>query len=237
MTAFVTGGSRGIGAQVCKVLSENGWKVAFTYKSSEKQAREVSKVTGALAIKADVSSPDEIRKAVFAAEKELGDISLLVCCAGIAHTGLVQDMTDEQVDKVISTDLTGVISCARAVIPSMIRNKSGVIITVSSMWGEVGASCEAVYSAAKAGVIGFTKALAKELGPSGIRVNCVSPGVIDTDMNSNLSSEDFSALCDETPLGRIGTVQEVASAIEFLASEKASFITGECVKVNGGLVI
>ena len=168
----------------------------------------------------------------------LGPIDALVCCAGIAlPVQLLTDTTDEQWRQVMGTDLDGVFYTLRAVVPEMVARKEGVVVTVSSMWGVTGGSCEAPYSAAKAGVIGLTRALAKELGPSNIRVNCVAPGVIDTDMTAFLTQEDREALCGETPLGRIGRPEEVAGAICFLAGEQARFITGQVLRVDGGMVI
>lgn len=171
-----------------------------------------------------------------AIENDLGSVDLLVNNAGIAHIGLLQDMTDDDIARQVGVNLLGAVYCSRRAIPSMVRNKSGAIINIASMWGEVGASCEAMYSACKAGIIGLTKSLAKELGPSGIRVNCISPGVIDTDMNGELDYECIKALENDTPLMRIGTANDVAKAIAFLASDDASFITGQILPVNGGII-
>ena len=162
---------------------------------------------------------------------------MLINNAGIAESALFTDVTDEMWKRMLDTNLSGAFYASRAVLPNMISKKRGVILNVSSMWGQVGASCEVHYSAAKAGLIGMTKALAKEVGPSGIRVNCVSPGVIDTDMNANLSDSDIEALKNETPLERIGNATDIAEALLFLASDKASFITGQDIGVNGGLII
>ncbi|MBR1533811.1 MAG: SDR family oxidoreductase, partial [Ruminococcus sp.] len=167
----------------------------------------------------------------------LGTVDILVNNAGIAHVGLLTDMTDSEWDNLIQTDLSGTFYCCRAALPDMIRSHSGVIVNIASMWGEVGASCEAAYSAAKAGVIGLTKALAKEVGPSGVRVNAVSPGVVMTDMMSGFSDADVAALKDETPLMTLGTPEDIAEAVIFLASDKARFITGQVLSVNGGMII
>ncbi len=239
--ALVTGGSRGIGAAAVKELSRLGYSVAINYRLNEAAARSVlHNITSTGGIggcyKADISVSSEIERMFSDIEQELGCVSVLVNNAGISHIGLLQDMTEAQIRRQIDVNLFGAICCSRRAVPNMVHAKDGVIINISSMWGEVGASCEAVYSACKAGIIGFTKALSKELGPSGIRVNCVSPGVISTDMNSELSDETISELCDETPLLRIGTPQDVGKMIAFLASDDASFITGQIVSVNGGIV-
>ena len=188
-------------------------------------------------VKADVSVSSEITDAITEASAKLGKIDVLINNAGIAESALFTDVTDEMWKRMLDTNLSGAFYASRAVLPNMISKKRGVILNVSSMWGQVGASCEVHYSAAKAGLIGMTKALAKEVGPSGIRVNCVSPGVIDTDMNANLSDSDIEALKNETPLERIGNATDIAEALFFLASDKASFITGQDIGVNGGLII
>lgn len=236
-TAFVTGGSRGIGAAIVKELCARGYRVAFTYLNSKEKAEELARQCGATAIYCDVSEPESIKAAVKSAEQELGAIDVLVNNAGIAQIKMFNDITEEDWQRMLSVNLGGAYRASRAVLDSMLHKKSGSIINVSSMWGETGASCEVHYSASKAALIGFTKALAKELGPSGIRVNCVSPGVIDTDMNSQLDAEALGELCDETPLCRIGSVGEVAKAVAFLASDDASFITGQIIGVNGGILI
>ena len=172
------------------------------------------------------------------AEAALGALDALVCNAGIAlPQQLLTDTTDEQWHTLLSTDLDGVFYTLRAAVPGMVRQKRGAIVTVSSMWGVTGGSCEVPYSAAKAGVIGLTKSLAKELGPSQLRVNCVAPGAVNTDMNGHLSAEDLAVLGEETPLGRMGTPEEIAQAVYFLATERASFITGQVLRVDGGMVI
>ena len=231
-TALVTGSSRGIGAATARALAQDGWRVTINYLNSRAEAEALAAELGTEAIRADVADPAQV-KAMFEAA---GPFELLVCNAGIAWSGLLQDMTNEEIKHMTDVNLLGPIYCSKRAIPNMIHKKSGVIINVASMWGEVGASCESVYSACKAGVIGLTKALAKELGPSGIRVNCVSPGVIRTQMNSELSEEDMRQLCDETPLLRIGTPEDVGRTIAFLSGENASFITGQIVSVNGGII-
>ena len=220
-----------------KIFSENGYRVAFSYLRSEENAIALSKKYDALCFKADVSVSSEITDAITEASAKLGKIDVLIHNAGIAESALFTDVTDEMWKRMLDTNLSGAFYASRAVLPNMISKKRGVILNVSSMWGQVGASCEVHYSAAKAGLIGLTKALAKEVGPSGIRVNCVSPGVIDTDMNANLSDSDIEALKNETPLERIGNATDIAEALLFLASDKASFITGQDIGVNGGLII
>lgn len=239
---LVTGASRGIGAQCALLFARKGYDVAVNYCHSENKAKalvqELRKFgTRAVAVKADVGDSAQVNAMFDTVKKELGTVEVLVNSAGIAHVGLLTDMSNGDWDRLIAADLSSVFYCCRAALPDMIRAHSGVIVNIASMWGEVGASCEAAYSAAKAGVIGLTKALAKETGPSGIRVNAVSPGVIMTDMMSGFSDDDIKALEDETPLGRAGTPEEVAQAVLYLASDKARFITGQVLSVNGGFVI
>lgn len=240
---LVTGGSRGIGAAAVREFARTGWDVAIQYQHREDLARALAEEAAALGvaaavIRADVSDPAQAGEMVERAVRELGGLDCLVCNAGVAlPQQLLTDTSPEQWRGLMGVDLDGVFHCVRAVIPHFVRQQGGSIVTVSSMWGVTGGSCEVPYSAAKAGVIGLTRALAKELGPSHIRVNCVAPGVIDTDMNSHLSAEDLAALGEETPLGRIGKPEEVARAIRFLAGEEASFITGQILCVDGGMVI
>ena len=236
-TALVTGGSRGIGAAVARQLATDGYQVAINYRSSRDRAEELAQELRGIAVQADISDSVQVRKMVDTVLEKFCQLDILVCNAGVAWQGLVQDMEDEAWRKVLGTDLDGVFFCCRAVLPHMIGRKSGKIVTVSSMWGQVGASCEVAYSAAKAGVIGLTRALAKEVGPSGITVNCVAPGTIDTEMNQNIGPEALAALAEETPLGRIGTAGDVASCVSFLCSPAADFVTGQVLSVNGGLVI
>lgn len=236
-TVLITGGSRGIGRAMVELFSKNGYAVAFTYKNSENEAKSLAESTGALAIRADSASESEVFCAVNTAIASLGKIDCLINNAGISSFSLFTDITLEAWNDMLSTNLTGAFLYSKAVIPGMVSRKCGRIINISSMWGLVGSSCEVHYSTAKAGLIGMTKALAKELGPSGITVNAIAPGVIRTDMNKAISKEDLDTLVDETPLMRMGECSDVASAALFLASDEASFITGDVLNVSGGYVI
>ena len=236
-TALVTGGSRGIGAAVARRLAADGYRVAVNYHFARAQAESLAEELGGIAVQADVSDSAQVQKMVDTVLEKFCQLDILVCNAGVAWQGLLQDMRDEEWRKVLGTDLDGVFFCCRAVLPHMIGQKSGKIVTMSSMWGQVGASCEAAYSAAKAGVIGLTRALAKEVGPSGISVNCVAPGVIDTEMNQKLGPEALAELAEETPLGRLGTAADIAGCVSFLCSSAADFVTGQVLSANGGLVI
>ena len=231
--ALITGASRGIGAACARALSEDGFEVVIGYNSSENAAKALAEELGGVAVRADVSDEKQAVSLVEAA----GEVDVIVCCAGIAMQKLFQDTTAEDWRRIFAVNTEGTANVCRAAVPSMIRRKSGVIITVSSMWGQVGASCEVAYSAAKAGIIGMTRALAKEVGPSGICVNCIAPGVIDTDMLASFSKEERAVLSDDTPLCRLGTPEDVAKAIFFLASSDADFITGQILSPNGGFVI
>jgi len=236
-TALITGGSRGIGAAAARALAAAGIRVAVNYRTSEAQARALAGEVGGLAVRADVSDPLQVRDMVDTVLENFCQLDILVCCAGVAWQGLTQDMDDDSYRRIMGTDLDGTFYACRAVLPHMIGRKSGRIVTVSSMWGQVGGSCEAAYSAAKAGVIGLTQALAKEVGPSGITVNCVAPGVIDTEMNRHLGAQALADLAEETPLGRLGTPEDVAACVAFLCSDAAGFLTGQVIAPNGGLVI
>lgn len=237
MNILITGGSRGIGRACVELFAAEGHNVVFLYRSRTAEAQALCRQTGARAIKADIAKSAAVDKAVAEAAAYMGGIDVLVNNAGVSHIGLLQDMTDAQWRRVIDVDLSGAFHLSRAVIPHMVRQQAGRIINVGSMWGKVGASCEAAYSAAKAGIRGLTMALAKELGPSGITVNCVEPGLIDTDMNAALDDDTKRALCDDTPLGRIGTPRDVADAVYFFASPASSFITGQILGVDGGFAV
>ena len=237
---LVTGASGGIGRAVALELARRGWGVAAHYCRNREGALSLVKEIGALggvawACQADLTREDQVEALFAQAEGELGFLEGLVNNAGTAHKGLFTDLTLEDWRRVMDADLTSVFLCCRRALPPMIREKRGAIVNVSSMWGQVGASCEAAYSAAKAGVIGLTKALAKEEGPSGIRVNCVAPGVIDTPMNGDLTQEDREVLREETPLERIGAPEEVAQGVAFLLENP--FVTGQILGINGGFVI
>lgn len=237
-TVLITGASMGIGAAAARYMAGQGWTVAVHYNSHAQQAQALVREIGGVALGADVSDPDQAAQLVADAEEKLGCLDALVCSAGIAlPQQLLTDTTTDQWRRVMGVDLDGVFHVVRAAIPGMVRRKTGSIVTISSMWGVTGGSCEVPYSAAKAGVIGLTQALAKELGPSGVRVNCVAPGVIATEMNGHLTQEDLAALEEETPLGRIGKPEEVAAAIAFLAGESSSFVTGQVLRVDGGMAI
>lgn len=234
---LIIGGSRGIGAEAVRQFTKNGCKVCFTYFKSELEADALRQETGATPIRCDVKFCNSVRVAVDKAIEVLGTIDVLVCNAAISDINLVTDIGEERWQEVIDTNLNGVFYSINYVLPGMISRKKGSIITVSSMWGQVGASCEVAYSASKAGVIGLTKALAKEVGPSGIRVNCVAPGMIDTEMNAHVDPEIVDEIADETPLERIGKPEDVAKTMLFLASDDSSFVTGQVIAVNGGLII
>ena len=241
-TILITGASRGIGAACARKFAAAGNRVAINYRenraAAETVAAECIRLGGEAEIfQADVADRAQVEAMVEAVHKRFGAIHVLVNNAGIAQLKLFNDVTDEDWNRMIGVNLTGVFHCCQAVLPDLIHEKAGQIINLSSMWGQVGASCEVVYSAAKAGVIGLTKALAKELGPSGIQVNCVAPGVIETEMNGMLDAETREALCEETPLMRLGTPEEVAEVVYFLASPAGAFLTGQVIAPNGGFVI
>ncbi len=233
-TVFITGGSRGIGAACVRAFAAAGWSVAFTYRENRALAGSLAEQTGALALCADLYDDKAVSRAVGEARGHFGAVDAVVCNAGIAEQKLFQDITDEAWQRMLDVNLMGAVRTIRACLPDLLCRKRGSIVTVSSIWGQSGASCESHYAASKAALIGLSKSLALELGPSGIRVNCVAPGVIDTEMNAMHSEETMRGLADETPLGRIGTAAEVADSILYLCSEHASFITGQVLGVNGG---
>lgn len=236
-TVLVNGGSRGIGAEVVRLFAGRGYRVAFTYLHSREAADALSRETGALALRADSGKEAEVLSAVRETERLLGGVEILVNSAAVSSFSLFTELTAEEWGRHFAVNVNGPFFYTRAVLPGMIAKKWGRVINISSMWGTAGASCEVHYSATKAALDGMTRALAREVGPSGITVNAVAPGVIDTDMNAALTEEDRRRLCDETPLCRIGTAREVAETVCFLAGEGAAFITGQVVGVNGGFVI
>ena len=237
-TVLISGGDRGIGAAAARAFYRAGYRVAILYHCNAEAADALQKeLPGVTAVQCNVASRASCELAFRAAEQALGRVDVLVSNAGIAQQKLFTDITPEEWQHMLDVNLTGAFHLCQLVLPGMIRRKAGRILTVSSMWGQTGGSCEVHYSAAKAGLIGLTKALAKEEGPSGITVNCVAPGVIDTDMMAAFTAEDKAALAEETPVGRLGSADEVAQLLVFLAGESAGYITGQVFGVNGGLVI
>lgn len=237
---IVTGASRGIGAAIAKTLAKLNYAVVVNYNKSADKANalchEIQNFGGiALPIQGNISSTDDVQRIFRISYEQFGAPYALINNAGIALRGApIQDINDSEIETVIATNLTGVIKCSREAVKYMVPKHCGKIVNISSIWGQIGGSCEVVYSASKAGIIGLTKALSNEIAPSGITVNCIAPGVIDTDMISCYSKEDLNALRDEIPLGRLGTPDDIAKVVEFLISEKASFITGQVIGVNGG---
>lgn len=240
--ALVTGSSRGIGRAVAAELARDGYAVCINYYERKDKADELvallrAEGREAIAVQADVSKRSEVNAMVAQCERELGKITLLVNNAGVAGQALFQDVTDEMWERYFGVNLNGARNTIQAVLPNMLHEKSGSIVNISSIWGQHGASCEVTYSCTKHALIGLTRSLAMELAPSGIRVNCVAPGCIDTDMIANLSPEDKAELADSTSLCRMGTAEDVADAITLLASERARFVTGQVFGVDGGLLI
>ena len=235
---LISGGDRGIGAAAARAFWQAGYRVAVLYHTHAEAAAALEKeLPGLLAVQCDVASRASCEVAFHTVEQAVGHVDVLVSNAGIAQQKLFTDITPEEWQHMLDVNLSGAFHLCQLALPGMIRRKAGRILTVSSMWGQTGGSCEVHYSAAKAGLIGLTKALAKEEGPSGITVNCVAPGVIDTDMMAAFTAEDKAALAEETPVGRLGSADEVAQLLVFLAGESAGYITGQVFGVNGGLVI
>ena len=241
-TVIITGASKGIGAAMAILFARKGYNVVIGYNDSYQLAKMLSSSLSSqgynvVPIKANVANKLETDILIKEAVYKFGSVDVLINNAGVAFNGLITDTEEFDSDKIFDVDLKGVFNCCKSVTPVMVNQKSGKIINISSMWGQVGASCEVAYSAAKAGVIGLTKALAKELAPSGITVNCIAPGLIDTSMNSNISVEDLNAFVEDIPLGRMGTAEDIAETALFLASEGADYITGQVLGVNGGYVM
>ena len=231
MNILITGGSRGIGAAAVRLFRARGDSVWFLYEKRHEQARELSRQTGAAAICCDVANAEQVQ----AAFSQLPALDALICNAGIAHYGLISEITPDEWRRIFAVNVDGIFHCVRAALPGMLRKQAGAIVTVSSMWGQVGASCEAAYSATKGAILALTKALAQELGPSGIRVNAVAPGVIQTDMCAHVDPAVMESLRQQTPIERLGTPEDIARAMVYLAD--AAFITGQVLPVNGGFVI
>ena len=233
--ALVTGGSRGIGAEIARELGRAGARVAVNYRSSKEQAETVAHEAKGVAFAGDVADPEQAKALIEAVEGELGDIDILVNNAGITRDTLIARMSDEEWREVISTNLDGMFHSCRAVARKMLRRRSGAIVNMSSFVGVHGNPGQTNYAASKGGIIGFTKALAKELGPRGVRVNAIAPGYIETELTENLPEEWRGFLLQATPLGRLGAPQDVATAVRFLCSDEAAFVTGEVLLVDGGL--
>lgn len=237
-TVLITGGSRGIGSACVKLFSEKGYNVAFSYLTSETEALELEKnFKNVVAFRADVSDRSQVDAMVSAVKKQFGSVDILINNAGIAQSKLFSDITEDDFDRMVAVHLKGMFNCTQAVLDDMINKKSGKIINISSIWGITGASCEVHYSMVKAGVIGFTKALAKELALSGITVNAIAPGVVDTDMMSGFSADEIKEIQNEIPLGRLASPDEIALSALFLSEKGGDYITGQVLSPNGGIVM
>ncbi len=234
---LITGGSRGIGRACVEKFAREGYAVSFIYNNSDERASSLAKETGALAVKADVMNPGQVKEAVGKAISSMGSIDILVNNAGISLIKLFTDTTDDDYYNIMNTNFGGAFFVTREASKNMISNHFGRIVNIGSMWGKVGASCEVVYSASKSAIEGFTKALAKELGPSGIAVNCIEPGVINTEMNAELDEKTLRGLCDETPVGKIGDAEALADFVFDIATEKSGFLTGQIIGFDGGFAI
>ncbi|MCQ2485725.1 MAG: SDR family oxidoreductase [Clostridia bacterium] len=237
-TAVITGSARGIGAATAALFADMGYNVVINYNTSEAEAAALAESLGekAIAVQSDVSTPEGAKYLFGEAKKHFGSVDVLVNNAGVAQQKLFTDITQADYDRMFDCNVRSVFNCCQCALPDMIHNKYGRIINISSMWGVVGASCEVHYSASKAAVIGMTKALAREVAPSGITVNCIAPGVIDTPMNKGFDEETMNQLREETPVGRIGTPQDIARAVAFFADSANSFITGQILGVDGGFI-
>ena len=228
---LITGGSRGIGAAAVELFAAQGHQVYFLYEKNHEAAKAVAEKTGSAGICCDVASSAAVAEAF----RQVGSVDILICNAGICYTGLMSQLPEEDWDRIFAVNVKGIYNCINAAMPGFLEKQSGCIINVSSMWGQVGASCEAAYSATKGAVIALTKALAQELGPSGIRVNCVAPGVIETDMCAEVDPQIMAQLAQDAPIGRNGTPMDVAHTMAYLA--QAEFVTGQVIGVNGGYVV
>ena len=237
-TVFITGGTRGIGRKIAESFLDKAYNVAITFEKSEEIANEMKdKYKNLIAIKCDIAKGDEVKRAFAKCNEIFGGVDILINNAGISQQKMLCDVSEAEWERMFDVNVKGMFNTVKEVLPHMVHQKKGKIINISSIWGLVGASCEVPYSASKAAIIGFTKALAKELGPSGICVNCIAPGVIDTDMNNIHDEETMNELKEETPLGRIGKAEDVAKLALFLAGDESSFITGQVISPNGGFVI